>query len=66
MDFGAFRFKIGAFECVSISDGNFNYPLESFFANVPKEQIEANTLYPSDRSPRLTLVSLSTRVSTGC
>ena len=41
MNFGAFRFKVGAFECVSISDGNFNYPLESFFANVPKEQIEA-------------------------
>lgn len=41
MNFGSFRFKVGTFECVSISDGNFNYPLESFFANVPKEQIEA-------------------------
>src|SRR4030042_1837807 len=41
MNFGGFRFRVGTFECVSISDGNFNYPLESFFANVPKEQIEA-------------------------
>jgi glyoxylase-like metal-dependent hydrolase (beta-lactamase superfamily II) len=41
MNSRSFRFRVGTFECVSISDGNFNYPLESFFANVPKEQIEA-------------------------
>jgi glyoxylase-like metal-dependent hydrolase (beta-lactamase superfamily II) len=41
MNTGSFRFKVGTFECVSISDGNFNYPVESFFANVPTKQIEA-------------------------
>ena len=39
MNTETFRFKVGRFECVSISDGAFNYPLESFFANVPKQQI---------------------------
>ena len=42
MNSGSFRFRVGTFECVSISDGNFNYPVESFFANVPKEEIEAD------------------------
>jgi glyoxylase-like metal-dependent hydrolase (beta-lactamase superfamily II) len=40
MDTGSFRFKIGEFECASISDGAFNYPPESFFANAPIESIE--------------------------
>ena len=37
---GSYRFKLGDFECVSISDGSLDYPLQNFFANVPKEQIE--------------------------
>ncbi|HEX2280859.1 MAG TPA: MBL fold metallo-hydrolase [Thermomicrobiales bacterium] len=40
MDTGAYGFSIGAFQCVSLSDGTFNYPLETFFANVPREQVE--------------------------
>lgn len=40
MDSGTYRFTLGEFRCVSISDGTFNYPLESFFANVPREQVE--------------------------
>ena len=28
------RFKVGEFECVSISDGGHKYPLKNFFANV--------------------------------
>ena len=34
------RFKLGELECVSLSDGSWDYPLESFFANVSVEQIE--------------------------
>jgi glyoxylase-like metal-dependent hydrolase (beta-lactamase superfamily II) len=34
------RFKLGDFECVSLSDGSLDYPLQNFFANVPKAQIE--------------------------
>ncbi|MDQ4078216.1 MAG: MBL fold metallo-hydrolase [Chloroflexota bacterium] len=37
----SYRFEVGAFECVAISDGSLNYPLESMFANVPREQVEA-------------------------
>jgi len=37
---GSYRFDLGSFRCVSISDGAFNYPLESFFANVPSEQVQ--------------------------
>lgn len=40
MDTRIFRFTVGAFQCVSISDGAFNYPLEAFFANVPREHVE--------------------------
>ena len=41
MDFGYYRFPVGSFECVALSDGAFNYPLESLFANVPAEQVQA-------------------------
>jgi glyoxylase-like metal-dependent hydrolase (beta-lactamase superfamily II) len=40
MDTGSYRFTLGAFQCVSVSDGAFNYPLEAFFANVPRQQVE--------------------------
>jgi glyoxylase-like metal-dependent hydrolase (beta-lactamase superfamily II) len=40
MESGSFRFKIGEFECVAVSDGALNYPPESFFANVPLERVE--------------------------
>jgi len=36
----SYRFKLGDFECVSLSDGSLDYPLQNFFANVPKAQIE--------------------------
>jgi len=36
-----YRFNLGDFECISISDGSMNYPLENFFANVPRDQVEA-------------------------
>ena len=39
MNSETFRFKVGRFDCVAISDGAFNYPLESMFANVPKDQV---------------------------
>ena len=34
------HFKIGDFKCMCINDGGKNYPLERFFKNVPREQIE--------------------------
>ena len=40
MDAGSFRFGVGTFECVSVSDGAFNYPTESLFSNVPLERVE--------------------------
>jgi glyoxylase-like metal-dependent hydrolase (beta-lactamase superfamily II) len=40
MEAGSFRFEIGEFECVSVSDGALNYPPESFFANTPLERVE--------------------------
>jgi glyoxylase-like metal-dependent hydrolase (beta-lactamase superfamily II) len=36
----SYRFKLGDFDCVSLSDGSLDYPLKSFFANAPIEQIE--------------------------
>ncbi len=40
METDSHRFTLGAFQCVSLSDGTFNYPLEALFANVPREQVE--------------------------
>src|SRR5215217_4198629 len=40
MDAGSFRFGVGQFECVSVSDGALNYPPESLFSNVPLERIQ--------------------------
>jgi hypothetical protein len=40
MDAGTFRFGVGGFECVSVSDGGLNYPTESLFSNVPLERVE--------------------------
>lgn len=37
----SFRFDLGKFGCFSIRDGAFNYPLGSFFAGVPGEQVGA-------------------------
>lgn len=33
------RFSLGQFQCTALSDGNFNYPLPSFFANAPADQL---------------------------
>ncbi len=40
MNTGSFRFAIGEFECVSVSDGAPNYPPESFFSNTSLERVE--------------------------
>jgi glyoxylase-like metal-dependent hydrolase (beta-lactamase superfamily II) len=40
VDTGSFRFEIGEFECVAVSDGALNYPPQSFFSNVPLERVE--------------------------
>ena len=35
-----YRFQLGRFECLSLSDGSWDYPLKNFFANVPVERIQ--------------------------
>jgi glyoxylase-like metal-dependent hydrolase (beta-lactamase superfamily II) len=40
MGTGTFRFEIGEFECVSVSDGALNYPPETLFSNTPLERVE--------------------------
>ena len=40
MSTGSYRFGLGDFECVSLSDGSVDYPLKNFFANVPIGQVE--------------------------
>ncbi len=36
----SFPFSVGKFRCVAVSDGAFNYPIESLFSNVPREHVE--------------------------
>jgi glyoxylase-like metal-dependent hydrolase (beta-lactamase superfamily II) len=38
----SYRFKVGAFECIVVSDGTFAYPhpAQIFFANAPQERLE--------------------------
>ncbi len=40
MSTDSYRFKLGDFECVCLSDGSLDYPLKNFFANVSVEQIQ--------------------------
>lgn len=47
MNTDVYRFKVGAFECFSINDGNFKYapplippPADFLFANAPKEKLD--------------------------
>lgn len=40
MDAASFRFTLGEFECVSVSDGALNYPPDTFFANAAPEDVE--------------------------
>jgi glyoxylase-like metal-dependent hydrolase (beta-lactamase superfamily II) len=40
MSTDSYRFKLGDFECVSLSDGSLDYPLENFFADVSTEKIQ--------------------------
>lgn len=35
-----YRFRVGQLECVSLSDGGHDYPLQDFFANVPIERVQ--------------------------
>lgn len=39
MSSGYYRFGLGELDCVSLSDGSRDYPLSSFFANVPAERV---------------------------
>ncbi len=36
---GYYRFNVGDFECVCLSDGGYKYPPQNFFANVSKKEI---------------------------
>jgi glyoxylase-like metal-dependent hydrolase (beta-lactamase superfamily II) len=40
MNNGSYRFSLGTFECLCLSDGSLDYPLQNFFANVPLERVE--------------------------
>jgi glyoxylase-like metal-dependent hydrolase (beta-lactamase superfamily II) len=41
MDINFYCFSLGAFECVCLLDGYYDYPLQNMYANVPREQIES-------------------------
>src|SRR3954463_310415 len=36
----SYRFKIGAIECIAVSDGTFAYATDAFIANAPVERFE--------------------------
>jgi glyoxylase-like metal-dependent hydrolase (beta-lactamase superfamily II) len=39
MDDNTFRFSVGSFRCIAVSDGSFAYPIGAFTENVPVEQV---------------------------
>jgi len=41
MEITSYRFELGAFDCLAITDGTHDYPLKNFFANTPLAQTEA-------------------------
>ncbi len=36
----SYRFKVGAIECIAVSDGTFAYAPDAFIANEPVERFE--------------------------
>lgn len=40
MNAESYRFQLGSFECLSLSDGSWDYPLKELFANVPAERVQ--------------------------
>jgi glyoxylase-like metal-dependent hydrolase (beta-lactamase superfamily II) len=41
MQAGSYSFRIGALECICLSDGSLHYPLGAFFKNVPIDEVQA-------------------------
>ena len=37
---GIYRFSLGDFVCVCLSDGSLDYPIQNYFANVPLQEVE--------------------------
>ena len=37
---GSYRFELGDFKCISVSDGTHDFPLKNFFANAPEEEVQ--------------------------
>lgn len=33
-------FSLGRFDCIAVSDGGLNYPVEAFFGNAPRDEVE--------------------------
>jgi len=40
MGINGYRFRVGTFNCVAISDGTFDYPPDAFVANVPTDRFQ--------------------------
>jgi glyoxylase-like metal-dependent hydrolase (beta-lactamase superfamily II) len=38
---GSHRFTVGAFRCMTLTDGHVDYPPGNFFANVPQDEVNA-------------------------
>ena len=41
MNSGSYRFRVGAFDCLALSDGTKDYVPEHFFVNAPMEEVAA-------------------------
>src|SRR3954453_7745981 len=65
MESGTYRFTVGAFQCISVSDGAFNYPLEAFFRNVPREHVEDDLRRHNPPPDRITTPSTCLFVGPG-
>lgn len=37
---GSYRFQLGDYECLALSDGDWDYPLKNLFASVPLEEVQ--------------------------
>jgi len=40
MNKGSYRFNVGEFVCICLSDGSYDYPLNAFFKNAPTEKVQ--------------------------
>ena len=65
MDISSYRFKVGTFDCMCVSDGAFDYPVDAFVANVSPDRFQQELKEHSLPTDHVTSPYTSLLIDTG-